>query len=377
MKIESIKAHLLKNIPVETPPFRDVPNKHSTVLLEVTTDTGHVGWARSSNSQPIVAEYINNYLSPALVGVDPFQINKTKNRLALGSGIGSGKGGLSSLNRGAWSSLDIALWDIKGKLFDQPVHRLLGGAHDRIGVYITFGVPYGQEPEYSIEELVNEAKHHVSKGNTALKTVVGQKVRGQEVNPDARDDYRRLAAVREAVGPDVRLAIDGAYGMSLPETIRLCRYIEELDIAFLEEPLWDNDPLLLANLRTHTSIPIAAAETPKYSARQYLTAGAIDILQPNVNNDGGYTAGIGLAAIAKAFNVPIGHGNGSGPYNVALQAGVENGTEVEYHQHAWFAYNAIFDGVPQPEDGHLTVSTAPGTGLTPKDGLIKEFTARK
>jgi L-alanine-DL-glutamate epimerase-like enolase superfamily enzyme len=346
-------------------------------MLEVITESGHVGWARSSNARPIVADFFNNYFGPELVGQDLFQINKVKRRLALGTGIGSGKGGLSSLSRGAWSTIDIALWDLKGQLFDKPVHHLLGGARDRVHVYITFGVPYGNEPEYSIDELVAEAKHHVSHGNTALKTVVGQKVRGQEVNPDAREDYRRLSAVRQAVGPDVRLAIDGAYGMSLPETVRLCKAIEELDIAFLEEPLYENDPLLLAHLRLQTSIPIAAAETPRYSARQLLTAQAVDILQPNVNNDGGYTAGIELAGIAKAFNTPIGHGNGSGPYNIALHAGVENGTEVEYHQHRWFDFNAIFEDVPQPENGYVTASLAPGTGLVPKEGLIEEFTVRQ
>lgn len=376
MKIEHITAYYLTNIPVETPPFREVPNRNSSVLLEIKADTGHVGWARCSNSHPIVVDFLNTFLGPELVGQDPFQITKVKNRLALGSGIGSGKGGLSSLHRGAWSAVDIALWDLKGQFFGKPVHHLFGGARDHVHVYITFGVPYGKEPEYSVEELVAEAKHWVSKGNKALKTVVGQKVRGQEVNPDAREDYRRLAAVREAVGPDIRIAVDGAYGMSLPETIRLCEAIRELDIAFLEEPLYENDPLLLAHLRSRTSIPIAAAETPRYSARQYLAAHAIDILQPNVSNDGGYTAGLGLAAMAKAFNTPIGHGNGSGPYNIALQAGVENGAEVEYHQHVWFAFNAIFDGVPQPEDGHVTASLAPGTGLVPKDGLIDEFLAR-
>lgn len=80
-----------------------------------------------------------------------------------------------------------------------------------------------------------------------------------------------------------------------------------------------------------------------------------------------------MAALAKAFNVPIGHGNGSGPANIALQAGVPNGTIVEYHLNRWNGYNAIFHGVPQPHDGMLTVSTEPGTGMVPVDGLVEEF----
>lgn len=68
-----------------------------------------------------------------------------------------------------------------------------------------------------------------------------------------------------------------------------------------------------------------------------------------------------------------GHGNGSGPHNIALQEGLANGALVEYHFHKWMAYNAIFEHVPQPENGFLTVSQGPGLGLNPKSGLIREY----
>src|SRR3546814_5764162 len=80
--------------------------------------------------------------------------------------------------------------------------------------------------------------------------------------------------------------------------------------------------------------------------------------------------------MAKAFNKPLSHGNGAGPHNIALQAGLANGSLVEYHFHKWMAYNAIFKSVPQPVDGYLEVSQEPGCGLEPKDGLIKEFSVR-
>lgn len=373
MIIDRITAYSVENVPVETPPFRSVPNTASAILIEVVTDEGIVGWSRAGHSHPIVVDFINKYLAKQLIGEDVFQINRTKNRLAMALGLGARKAGLYSMYRGAWSSIDIALWDIKGQFFGKPVHELLGGARTKVPVYITFGVAYGDEPEYGIDELVAEAKHWVALGNTGLKTVVGQKVRGQIVEPDSRADRERLEAVRDAIGPDVHLAVDGALGMSLSESIHSCRAIEELGIAFIEEPVYDNDPELLSQLRRNTAIPIAVAETSRYSARDLLVNRAVDILQPNVNNDGGYTGGAELAAIARMFNVPIGHGNGSGPYNLALQAGVENGTEIEYHQLRWFQFNAMFDGVAQPENGFLHVSDRPGTGLIPKDGLIREF----
>lgn len=373
MKIIDVTAYNIQNVPVQTPPYRKVPAVGSALLIKVVADNGIVGWSRAGHAHPIVVDFINKYLAQELIGENIFEINSTKNRLGMALGIGARKAGLYSMYRGAWSSIDIALWDIKGQFFGKPVHELLGGARKKVPVYITFGVAYGDEPEYGLDELVEEAKHWVSLGNTGLKTVVGQKVRGQIVEPDSRADYERLEAVRDAIGPDVHLAVDGALGMSLSECIKSCHAIDELDIAFIEEPVYDNDPDLLSQLRQHTTIPIAVAETSRYSARDLLVNSAVDVLQPNVNNDGGYTGGVELAAIARMFNVKIGHGNGSGPYNIALHAGVENGTEIEYHQMRWFQFNAMFDGVPQPENGFLTVSDRPGTGLVPKDGLIREY----
>jgi L-alanine-DL-glutamate epimerase-like enolase superfamily enzyme len=370
MKIVKVHCHHLENIPVQPPPFREVPNTTPAFMIEVETDTGVTGWSRAGYAHPIIVDFINNHLGPEIIGEDPLFISRMKARLDPRYAVFKA---LDGVYRCAWSNIDIALWDIKAKSFGVPLHHLLGGAADKIPVYVTFGVPYGDDPRFSIQELVDEAKYWVAQGQTRLKTVVGRQVIGHKAVPNAREDYQRLAAVRAAVGPDVHLAMDGAFGMSLPEAIRLCHMCEELDIAFLEEPLYENDPVLLAQLRRHTSIPIAAAENHKYSARHLLSNKAVDIIQPNVNNDGGYTGGIAIAAIAKQFNTPIGHGNGAGPHNIALQAGVENGTEVEYHLLRWMAYNAIFEDVPQPKDSYLAVSQAPGSGLVPKDGLINEF----
>ena len=373
MKIVKVKAHHLDNIPVETPPFRAVPDTTPAFMIEVETDEGHVGWSRAGYAHPIIVDFINSHLGPEIIGENPLFISRMKSRLDPRYTVFKA---LDGVFRSAWSNIDIALWDIKAKAFGVPLHHLLGGASDRVPVYVTFGVPYNDEPPYSIEELIDEAKHWIAQGQTRIKTVVGRRVIGQKAAPSPREDYQRLAAVRVAIGPDIHLAIDGAFSMSLPEAVHLCKLCEELDIAFLEEPICESDPELLAELRRQTSIPIAAAENHKYSARHLLKAKAVDIMQPNVNNDGGYTGGIAIAAIAKQFNTQIGHGNGAGPHNIALQAGVENGTEIEYHLLRWMAYNAIFKDVPQPTNGYLQVSSEPGTGLVPKDGLIKEFAVR-
>ncbi|WP_457090422.1 mandelate racemase/muconate lactonizing enzyme family protein [Microvirga sp. P5_D2] len=369
MKIARVEAHYLDNIPITPPPFRKLPNVERTVMVEIETNDGLVGWGMGGYFHPSMTNFINNYVAPSLVGEDPMRIERIAAKLHkqfIFAQRDLGRALVSSL-----STIDIALWDLKGKACNQSVHKLLGGAVDKIPVYITHGAAYGGAPVYSPEELAAEAKHLVDLGNNYLKNTVGR-----QAVPDPDDDYVRMKAMRDAVGPNVKLAMDANARMTSDSAIRLCRLVEELDISLFEEPCLDNDPRLLVALKEKTTIPIGVAENHKYSMRDLLLADAVDIVQPNVNNDGGYTGGLRIAALAKAFNKPIGHGNGSGPHNVALQAGLASGTIVEYHFHKWMAYNAIFKEVPQPIEGFLHVSTAPGTGLEPKDGLVAEFEVR-
>jgi L-alanine-DL-glutamate epimerase-like enolase superfamily enzyme len=366
MKIARVEAHYLANIPITPPPFRSLPDREQTVMVEIETEDGLVGWGMGGYFHPSMTAFINRYVAPSLIGEDPMRIERIAAKLwkqFIFAQRDLGRALVSAL-----STIDIALWDLKGKACNQSVHTLLGGAVDRIPVYITHGAAYAGAPVYSVEELAAEAAHLVSLGNTYLKNTVGR-----QAIPDPDDDYIRMKAMREAVGPNVRLAMDANARMTASSAIRLCRLVEELDISLFEEPCLDNDPRLLVELKAKTTIPIGVAENHKYAMRDILLADAVDIVQPNVNNDGGYTGGLRIAALAKAFNKPIGHGNGAGPHNIALQAGLASGTIVEYHFHKWMAYNAIFDEVPQPVDGYLQVSPRPGTGLEPKEGLVREF----
>jgi L-rhamnonate dehydratase len=375
MKIGRVRAHNLVNIPITPPPFRKLPDVQQALLVEIETDEGHVGWSMVNHGHGIasyahatLAGLINTQLGPAIIGEDPLLTERISLRLQqqfnerlLGQAITSGV-----------ALIDIALWDVKGKILGQPVHHLLGGARDKVAVYITHGAAYGNAPIYSIDELTAEAAHLVKLGNRYLKNPVGRQASG----PDPDDDYRRMKAVRDTVGPNVALAMDGNLRMSLSQATRLCKLTEELNIGFLEEPIHNNNPRLLAELRSKTSIPIAAAQTHRYTYKDFLIQGAVDIIQPNVNNDGGYTTGVKIAAMAKTFDAPIGHGNGGGPYNIALHAGVSNGSIVEYHFHKWMVWNVIFEDVPQPVDGYVTASPQPGLGLEPKAAVIKEYSLK-
>ncbi len=233
MKIVRIEAHHLGNIPIQPPPFRKLPNVEHALIVEIETSSGIVGYSMGGYTHPIVVDFIACHAAPLLLGEDARFIDRIAGRFHRHSVVRfMGRAYLSAL-----ALIDIALWDIKGKALGVPVHHLLGGGRDRVDVYITHGAAYGGAPAYSTEELAAEAKHLAGLGNRHLKNTVGR-----QGIPDPADDYVRMKAMRDAVGPDVKLAMDGNARMTVGQAAKLCRMTEELDISFLEEPILDNDP---------------------------------------------------------------------------------------------------------------------------------------
>ncbi len=365
MKISEVRGYFLKDVPVTPPPFRNVPNVESKCLVEIRTDEGLVGWGQCGHAHPSVVEFVNGWLAPTILGPPALLTDRIWN------------GMFRSFNErhvgrqlvSAVSGVDVALWDIKAQAANLPLHQLLGGNKDDAEVYMTHGAAYGTAPVYSREELAKEAKALVDQGFRHLKNTVGR-----QPIPDPHDDYEREMAIREAVGPDIKLAMDGNLRMTLPQALLLCKLTEEdVGISFLEEPMLDNDVHLMRQLRQKTIVPIAAAINNRNTARDLLVNDAVDILQPNCCNDGGYTAALAVAAMARGFNVPLGHGNGHGPHNLALQAGLANGSIIELHYHNWMAYKAIYQEVPEIVDGRMKAMTRPGTGLVPKPEVVEEY----
>ena len=213
----------------------------------------------------------------------------------------------------AIGALDVCLWDIRGKALGQPVWKLLGGAHNPVRVYITFGATgpktgHSYAPAYTQEQLVEEARHHAANGQKALKAGLGR----FDV-PDINADFERMAAVREAVGPGVDLIMDARSRLSIEDATRLCRLCEPLNIRFFEDPVVMNDPRLLVELTHHTTIPLAAnAEgADRWAYRELLALDVIQIAQMNAVKIG-FTEAVAIAQMAHAFNRNIASGNGNG-----------------------------------------------------------------
>ena len=359
MKITNVMASLHR-VPVAVPLLKE-PITTSVLFVAVETDIGVTGYGLTRGSQRFaLKEFINREAGPFLKDKNPLETERIWNQLL--------KQFNARVQTGMWSSavsaIDIALWDIKGKHYKEPVWRLLGGAQNPVQAYVTFGLK-----SYTKEQLIEVAKQLVKQGESRLKMVVAV----EPENP--RIDADRVKAVRKAVGDEVELMIDANYLFSFNRALELCKLLEPYHITWFEEPVYQNDALLLADLRRHTSIPIAAGQNEghRFRHRELIANHAVDIAQPNVCHVGGYTEAVKVAALAQAFNLPIANGGGWPHHNMHLQAAMANGWRVEFHFEMWGVGDKIYREPPAPVNGWVTLAETPGLGLEPRWDALKEF----
>ena len=189
----------------------------------------------------------------------------------------------------------MALWDIAGKHFDAPVHRLMGGAwRHRVRAYATgaFRRTSGDRIEYIAEETAG----YVAEGFTAVKIKIGF---------DPKEDIAVCEAVRDAIGPETGFMIDANHGYDAIEAIRVGNAVEECDIDWFEEPVVPEDLESYREIRAGQPIPVAGGETwhTRWGFRDVLTDRAVDIIQPDVCGVGGLTESKKIAAMAETFGV--------------------------------------------------------------------------
>jgi D-galactarolactone cycloisomerase len=199
------------------------------------------------------------------------------------------------LGGSAISAVDIALWDITGKVMGVPISTLLGGRlRNHVAVYAT-GLYYtkGEFPD----RLLDEARGYVEAGFMGMKTKVG----GLTI----KEDVKRVSAIREAIGPDIFLAVDANCAYNPASAIRIGKRLENLDIHWFEEPVSGKDVDGYLQVKSAVPIPIAGGEgwRTRFEFRDFLARNAIDIAQPDVVNVGGITEARHVAVMANAFGI--------------------------------------------------------------------------
>jgi L-alanine-DL-glutamate epimerase-like enolase superfamily enzyme len=254
----------------------------SGLLVQIHTDEGLVGVGEAPGpTLPTIRTIIDDELSQFLVGQDPLRVEWLVHRMEEFSRNWSG------IANYAIAGLEIGLLDLKGKALGVPVTELLGGfCRDRVAVV---GYLFIDEPEAA----ARKAGAFVDAGYTELKLKVGRSF---------EQDHDTLAAIRDRVGPDVKIRIDANMIWSVPAAIKWIRGLERFDLQYVEQPVLDFDVQGLAQVRRSVSVPIAADEacTDMRSALELIKADACDVLVVYPSEAGGLTKARQIGALADA-----------------------------------------------------------------------------
>ncbi|GGQ10240.1 galactonate dehydratase [Streptosporangium pseudovulgare] len=347
------------------------------LFLRIDTDEGITGWGEPvvEGRAATVAAAVEE-LSDYLVGADPLRIEDHWQVLTRG-GFYRGGPVLSS----AVAGIDQALWDIAGKAYGVPVHRLLGGpVRDRIRVYSWIG---GDTPS----DVADAALAQVEAGFTAVKMNASGALRLLDTPAETKGIAARLAAVREAVGDGIDVALDFHGRLTLPMARRVLPMLEPYLPFFVEEPVVPELTRDLAAVTASTSIPIATGERlySRWDFRPALEAG-IAVAQPDISHAGGISETRRIAALAEVHDVSLAPHCPLGPIALAasLQVGFatpnlliqEQSLGIHYNEHADLLDYLVDPSVFAYADGHVPLMEAPGLGIEVDATEVERAAAR-
>ena len=294
MKVTKVTCHLLQSKVDQ--PFTSARGwlytTRSSCVVEIETDGGVTGWGECYGPAAVNKALIETQYAPRVIGRDPFDVevvwedlyNRIKDYGAQGFSIT------------ALSGIDIALWDIMGRATGLPVHKLIGGAHRKeVRAYAT-GL-YFIDMDRLVEEAVEEALDYKAQGFRAIKMKIGL--------GDPKLDFRRVKAVRDAIGPDIALAVDANHCFTVPQAIRLGRMLEDLDLLWFEEPISPEDHGGYVQVTQALDLAVAGGENDftRWGFRDVIARKAMDIVQPDVCAAGGISEMRKIATLASAFGV--------------------------------------------------------------------------
>jgi galactonate dehydratase len=306
---------------------------------------------------------IQHFVARYLVGKDPLDLEVHWTTIYHDPHARGGR-----LATTALSGLDIALWDIKGKLLGRPVYQLLGGAHrNKLRVYANGWYTNPGTPQQNAEE----ARHVVAMGYTAMKfDPFGQRNYYRISLEEAQLAEERVAAVRQAVGPHVDILVEAHAKWNVMTAIQLGLRLEQYRPLWYEEPVSEENLSELLEVRRKVNIPIATGERlyTKFPFARIVEAHAADVLQPDIANAGGITELKKIAIIAEAKHITMAPHNVCAPVGAQaefhLDASIINFEIQEYHAEFYTPhYFSVFRGFPRQQDGYVTLSDAPGLGL--------------
>ena len=343
--------------------------KRDAVVVKVTTAGGLTGWGESHHGRAhtAIARLIETTLRQLVVGMDAADAVGVWARIykmQLGShGMGAG----TCL---AMSGIDLALWDIRGQAAGMPLCRLLGGTRKPVPAYAG-GVSLGyQEPS----QLIDEARKSIEAGYKAIKLRVGD---------SPKRDIERIRAARKAFGDDLVILTDANTGYTVADARAAMPAMDELNVAWLEEPFPAHDYRSYRMAATFGRTPLAAGENhfTRFEFNRVLEDGSISILQPDLSKTGGITEALRIAAMASAYKLPIHpHSSMTGLNHAAsihFLAAIDNGGyfEGDVSKANKFRDELCSKPYEVDRDGNVWPLEKPGLGLEINEGFLQKHPA--
>ncbi len=365
MKITSVAVRACRLPPAS--PWEDATNKVQGlefVFVELATDAGLTGFGLTYTVDiggTAIKALIEDYLGPLVLGMNPLdyeaawaRMNRQSRRLGLG------------VNAMATAAVDVAVWDVIGKHYGQPLHRLLGGSREAIPAYVSeINLGAGD----TLDDLARRVGDYRAQGYRVAKIKIGR--------DDPQEDVARIRIAQEKLGPGGRVMVDLNQKWSAAEALRLAPRLDALDLGWIEEPMPYQDVAAHAALRRAIRTPLALGES-LFSREQflaYLKAEAVDIVQADVAFVGGVTEWIRIAHLAQAFGKPV------APHymmelSLPLLCGAPNGFMLENVVGGSLAELGLVRSRVEIVDGLARASEAPGHGVVPDWAAIEAAALR-
>ena len=326
------------------------------LLVRVDTDEGVSGWGEGFGHRIWTATRaaIDHIIAPILIGRDPTAISTLMTEITR-SLHSAGRHGAVTYGL---SAIDIALWDIAGKLAGLPLYRLLGGgARDDLPAYASL-LRYGKLP--ALERHIEQA---LERGYTLIK-----------IHEIERDIIR---GARKRAGDGIPLMVDCNCPWTVEQALAMCAELRDLDLEWLEEPVWPPEPALLARVRAEGGIPVAAGENVanSYDFQRLFAQKAITVAQPSVTKVGG------VSEMRRVFDLALAHGVRVVPHSAYFGPGLLASIHVcaAQAQEVWIErFYCDFDDTPlgdaiNPKKGRIGVPQGPGLGIDPNPDVLKRL----
>ena len=342
---------------------------HEWLVCEIETENGIIGIGNAALAPQITKKTIDTYLKPLVIGEDPFDYAYIWEKMYRRT-LAWGRKGIGMT---AISAVDIAIWDVLGKIINKPVFKLLGGrTKEKIPVYAS--KLYSQP----LDKLQKEAESYKKQGFKMYKMRFGWGPK--DGSEGMKKNIQLVEAVREVIGESADLMLECYMGWNLDYSKRMMPKLMKFNPRWLEEPVIADDIHGYAELNNMQMIPIAGGEHEfgLFGFKQLLDAKALSYIQYDTNRVGGITAAQKINALAEAYQIPVvPHAGQMHNYHLTMANincpiseffpvhDVEIGNELFYY---------IFQGDPAPKDGYIDLDdNLPGLGISLTDKFIKDF----